>query len=301
MQRLLKFGFLYVAVLAASFGQDVSGNAIVGLGYLYPQVAVAPGELITVFVAGNLQSNITAAVESIQAPVLAVRPASGCQAATACSSVTAVTIQIPYEIEPLCFFTNPACNVIVAAPLIITANGVAGQPIQLLPVADRVHILTACDTVIASGNGFAPLSGLPCSPLITHADGSLVTAASPASGGEALVAYATGLGLTSPAVKTGVAAATATPTYETFYLDFNFRPNALATKPNEPLILAPANFSSPSYSGLTPGFVGLYQINFGVPSIPTGLQACSTTVQSNLTVSVGGQVSFDGAGICVAP
>lgn len=54
------------------------------------------------------------------------------------------------------------------------------------------------------------------------------------------------------------------------------------------------------YSGLTPGFVGLYQINFILPSTPVGTQACSGAVQSNLTVSVGGTASFDGAGICVA-
>jgi uncharacterized protein (TIGR03437 family) len=57
----------------------------------------------------------------------------------------------------------------------------------------------------------------------------------------------------------------------------------------------------PLYSGLVPGYVGLYQINFIVPPPPAGTQSCSGTVQSNLTVSVGGLASFDGAGICVAP
>jgi len=218
--------------------------------------------------------------------------------------VTAITIQIPYEIEPSCYFTNPACLlVVVEAQLVVTANGVAGAPIELTPVADRVHILTACDTVVSSSSGSAPLNGLPCSPMVTHANGSLVTAGSPAQYGEVVVAYAVGLGLTTPAVPTGQAAATATPTYETFVLDFNFRPNALAAQP----IVASAIpdmtpiLPIPLYSGLTPGFVGLYQINFTVPPSPEGTQACAGKVQSNLTVSVGGQYSFDGAGICVAP
>ena len=128
--------------------------------------------------------------------------------------------------------------------------------------------------------------------MVTHADGSLVTAASPAQSGEEVVAYAVGLGLTTPTVPTGQATAAATPTSETFTLDFNFRPNALATQP--------ASAFSPLYSGLVPGYVGLYQINFVLPHPPAGTPACSGTVRSNLTVSVGGQFSFDGAGICVA-
>jgi hypothetical protein len=131
------------------------------MGYLYPQAAVAPGQLITVFVAGNVQGDISAAVQGNQAPVLEVRPASDCSASTLCSSVTAVTIQIPYEIEPLCYFTNPACDVVLPAQLVVTANGVAGAPIDLTPVADRVHILTACDTVVPNSSGSAPYNGLP--------------------------------------------------------------------------------------------------------------------------------------------
>jgi uncharacterized protein (TIGR03437 family) len=304
MKRLVTFTILCVALSPGAFGQSASVNTIVGMGYLYPPVAVAPGQLITVFVEGNIQGDISAAVQINPAPVLEVRPGSGCPASTFCSSVTAITIQIPYDIEPGCYFTNPACNVVVQAQLVVTVNGVAGAPIALTPLADRVHILTACDTVVPGGSGSAPYKGLPCSPLVTHANGSLVTAGSPAQGSEELVAYAVGLGLTTPAVPTGQTAATPTPTDETFVLDFNFRPNALATQPMAPAaipFLMPTSLYVPLYSGLAPGFVGLYQINFVVPQPPAGTQACSGAVQSNLTVSVGGLTSFDGAGICAAP
>jgi uncharacterized protein (TIGR03437 family) len=309
MRALVTLTLLCAALSPGAFGQSPPANTIVGLGYTYPPVAVAPGQLITVFVAGNVAGNISAAVPGHSAPVLETRPASNCPASTLCSSVTAVTIQIPYEIEPSCVFTNPACLVLVQAQLTVTANGVAGPPIELAPVADRIHILTACDTVLSSGNGTAPSTALPCSPMVTHPNGSMVTQGNPAQGGEVLIAYAAGLGLTTPAVPTGMAAATATPTYETFVLDFNFRPNALATQPVS-LCSCPASapcpvpcpvLPRPLYSGLTPGFAGLYQINFILPPPPVDTQACSATVQSNLTVSVGGQNSFDGAGICVAP
>jgi len=277
-------------------------NTIAGMGYLYSPVTVAPGQLITVFLAGTIQGDITATVQGLAAPVLEVRPESSCPADTLCSLLTAITIQIPYELNLGCGFP-PVCNLVLLTQLIVTVNSIAGAPVDLTPLPDRVHILTACDTVVPSGGGSPPFNGLPCAPLVTHADGSLVAQGSPAQFGEELVAYAVGLGLTTPAVSTGQAAATATPAFETFILDFNFRPNALATQPMQPAAI-PAllpNLYFPLYSGLVPGYVGLYQINFIVPQPPAGLQACSGNVQSNLTVSVGGLASFDGAGICVAP
>jgi uncharacterized protein (TIGR03437 family) len=305
MTYLAALTILCAAFLPAAHGQNVSANPVTGMGYLYPPVTVAPGQLITVFLAGNAQGDISAIVQGLSAPVLEVRPGSGCASASLCSGLTAITIQIPYELNPGCGFINPVCNVVLLTQLIVTASGVAGAPIDLMPLPDQVHILTACDTVVPSGGGTAPFGGLPCAPLVTHADGSLVTAGSPAQGGEEVVAYAVGLGLTTPAVKTGQAASTATPTSETFYLDFNFRPNALATQPMLPAVGSccvprPA-VPVPLYSGLVPGYAGLYQVNFVVPPPPAGVAACAGTVQSNLTVSVGGLTSFDGAGICVAP
>jgi hypothetical protein len=92
---------------------------------------------------------------------------------------------------------------------------------------------------------------------------------------------------------------------DAFNLDFNYRPNALAT---EPVSKGPV----PLFAGATQGFVGLYQINFVVPPAPAGTLPCEnfavlpldasnagSVVHSNLTVSVGSAFSFDGAGICV--
>jgi len=301
MKRLMALIILCAALSPHAFGQSASANLVTGMGYSYPPVSVAPGQLITVFLAGNVQGTIGVTVQNIVAPVLEVLPPSGCSAPTICSSVTGITIQIPYELNPGCGFINPVCLVVVLTQMVVTVDGVAGTPVDLTPLADQVHILTACDTVVPGASGTVPYDALPCQPLVTHANGSLVSAGSPAQGGEEIVAYAVGLGLTTPPVKTGQAATSATPTSETFVLDFNFRSNALATRP---LQLAPQPLptsSFPLYSGLVPGYVGLYQINFVVLRPPVGVPACSGTVQSNLTVSVGGQISFDGAGICVAP
>lgn len=296
MKRLSIWIAWCAALSSAAFGQSPT---ISGLGYYYPPVAVAPGQLITVFITGDGQGSISATVQGLTAPVLGAHPASACPSGSICSNLTAITIQIPYELQPACAFTNPACSLVAPTPLIVAVNGVAGAPIELAPQDDRVHILTTCDTVVPGASGTAP-NGLPCAPLVMHADGSMVTQGSPAQGGEEVVAYAVGLGLTTPAVKTGQAATAATPTNDTFYLDFNFRPNSLATKPILPAGFGPT-IPIPLYTGLVPGYAGLYQINLIVPPAPVGTQACSGNVLSNLTVSVGGLVSFDGAGICVAP
>jgi uncharacterized protein (TIGR03437 family) len=142
--------------------------------------------------------------------------------------------------------------------------------------------------------------------MVTHADGRVVSNILPAVAGEELVAYATGLGEVNPALTTGEPAAQSSPTITTFGIDFNYRVNALATEPGA--VGAPNQ--SPLFTGATKGFVGLYQINFIVPRPPAGLQPCVETatlvafgnyVRSNLTISVGSNFSFDGAGICVTP
>ena len=110
---------------------------------------------------------------------------------------------------------------------------------------------------------------------------------------------------------TGQRAETAPPTAGTFVIDYNYHPNAL---PSKPLVYPNTGEAVPNliplYSGLTPAFVGLYQINFLVLNKPQAIPPCddlttvapgANVIQSNLTVSFGGAFSFDGAGICVAP
>ena len=78
---------------------------------------------------------------------------------------------------------------------------------------------------------------------------------------------------------------------------------------NQPTVMINAETADFSFAGLTPGAVGLYQINFVVPPPAVGTRPCvasssalinGNVIQSNLTVSLGSVFSFDGAGICVA-
>jgi uncharacterized protein (TIGR03437 family) len=90
--------------------------------------------------------------------------------------------------------------------------------------------------------------------VILHADNTLVSAAQPASAGEQVVIYATGLGATSPAFSTGTAA------------------NQTNTTAMPVTVTIGGQNAAVVYSGLTQGLVGLYQVNAIVPPGLTGSQ-----------------------------
>jgi len=295
----------------AVWGQSVDTLSILGVGYVYPAaVPVAPGQVVTLFVSGlGGSGTITVTVQqgvSLAAPILnkgtvIINCPLEKVGSTGCTYTGPLTVQIPFEISQPCPAPNVCSDIVIPTGIYVNLNGTPESFYALAPQLDRVHILTACDAA-AGGSGTAPSNGWPCAPMVTHADGSAVTASSPARGDEELVLYAVGLGPTTTLVPTGTAPATAVPTQETFQLDFNFAPNVLAALPVPPLMnVAASNYTVPLFSGLVPGYVGLYQINFLVPPPPAGTAACGSSIRSNLTVSVGGGFSFDGAGICVAP
>ena len=324
-----------ISGLLFSVSLSAQTNAVVGAGYSPPApVSVAPGQLLTFFVdglsipqpvrapAGTLPltlGGVTATLRQTSnqpVPILDVRPLSGCPdlvginvaGLPSCSALTAVTVQIPYELVPLC----PLClrPTLLPAQLFFTANGHDGAAIELNALADQVHVLTSCDVMLAPLGMPNPLNttGLPCAPMVTHSDGTLVSASKPANVGEALTAWAVGLGPVNPPATTGQPAPTAAPTTQTYSLNFNYSVNALPLKPytGRPNVKPPQAL----FAGLVGGFVGLYQVNFVVPPEPAGgTPRCSppgtfapgaNVPQSNLTVSIGGGFSFDGAGICVA-
>ena len=116
----------------------------------------------------------------------------------------------------------------------------------------------------------APVSSVaPTILAVTHTDGATYVApGNGARAGEVLVVYATGLGPVTGSMVDGQKAA-ASPLQSTAL-------NTSVTIGGVPAAV--------SFSGLTPGFIGLYQINAQVPAgLTPGLQ--------NISVSVGGAIS----------
>lgn len=186
---------------------------------------------------------------------------------SALSANTASPSQLPLPTT----FQNTTVQVAgLGAPLYFVSNGQldAQLPAELLPnasyplvvannnaisVPQLVTITDVSPGVAASADG---------QMIAQHADFTYVTAANPATPGEVLIMYLVGLGATNPAVKSGSAAPSAEP---------------LARVVNPVTVAVDGETASVPFAGMTPGAVGLYQIDFTVPS---------DAKNGNLTVNV---------------
>src|ERR1019366_6452758 len=108
-------------------------------------------------------------------------------------------------------------------------------------------------TVGAVGPGIFTLdgSGTGDGALIDAVSGALVTSSQPIAAGGFLAIYCTGLGAVKEAITTGAA------------------PVGLTNATVTPSVLIDGQTVTPSWAGLAPGFVGLYQVNAQVPATLT--------------------------------
>ncbi len=144
--------------------------------------------------------------------------------------------------------------------VLYTPGGVSGTyHTQLSPTAPSVFM---------SGTA-GPLTGLPT--VVRAANGQLVTAANPIRRGDTVVAYLTGMGRTWPVVESGAPAP--------------YHP--LAEVVETPVVTL-GGFELPvAYAGLTPGLVGVNQINVRVPSYaPTGMSVPLVIQQGGAATSL---------------
>lgn len=121
-------------------------------------------------------------------------------------------------------------------PIIVSANGAITIPDQLDIVGVQPGVAAFSDNTLIVQHG---------------SDYSLVTPANPAKRGEFLIMYLVGLGATNPTVATGAASPSTVP---------------LGQPTNAVTMTIDGSPVTPAFIGLTPGGVGLFQINFQVPS-----------------------------------
>lgn len=185
--------------------------------------AIAPGEFIAIY--GTGLTKATAQATALPFP----------------ASLGGVTVSINGVAAPIYFVSAGQINCIVpygvagaTATLVVTSNGTVSNSVTvgLAKTAPGVF------TVDSSGTGDGA---------VTHADGTLVNAASPAAKGETVVMYMSGLGALNTPVNDGAGATAAD--------------NAVTE-----LTVYVGGIAAPgvTYQGLTVE-AGLYQINFTVP------------------------------------
>ena len=269
-------------------------NFVINSGYrVPPPLQVAPGQVITLFVRPSsirLTSGINADPMSLPVSlggfsatlrqsysqpvailIFSVNPINNCSSISAtpvCNPLVAITVQIPFELLPNAERVRLPENF---ATITIAENSAEGDPLRINPVSENIHILNSCDITLQT---VSP----PCSALVNHSDGSLVTPKNPAVANEIVTINAYGLGRTDssnavPEVKIG--------------LLFGSNPDS-------------ADPTSDSLSAvLAEGGAGVYGVTFKVPALPVGIAACSETVNSNLAVTIARGTSSGTVAICV--
>ncbi len=193
--------------------------------------SVAPGEFVSLFGTG-LASTSTGA-QSLPLP----------------TTLGNVQVTVNGVLAPISYVSANQINVLV--PYGTPANSYATfQVTNGLGVSNAVTLYTnatAPGVFASTHGGFAPGVG-PAAAL--HADFLPVTQTDPAVVGETLQLYVTGLGSVTPAVADGAAAP--------------FSP--LSTVDADVGVFVDGQPATVTFKGLAPGFAGLYQLNFVVPS-----------------------------------
>lgn len=276
-----------------------------------PEIVSAPGQLFTLSLYGldyfngateglkglplpkslnGLSVTIQQGNESFVAPLLGISQRRCPPSPQPCATLTQLSVQIPYELR---VNDGSAEAAELLSYIIVQENGVNRGSTSLRLVKDSVHLANTCDSVFAVETGTIG----NCRTVVVHGDGSYVTLQAPAKGGEYLTMYAFGLGKVFGEIRSG----DGTPSTALYAPVGKFVVTARVGSNLAPQRGSPDDESIASYVGLAPGFVGLYQVNFRVPVLPAGTQSCRPggPLESNLTVTLSGEFSFAGTGICV--
>ena len=238
---------LLAAKPATGTGTFINPTTILNAASFAPITnSVAPGEFISIFGTGLASS-------PQQAQTFPLPTNLGGVQVTVNGTPAPLTFVGPNQINLLIPYATPSNSF---AKFQVNNNGALSNQVTLYTNASSPGVFA----LTSNGGTFSPGIG-PAA--VTHADNSLVTQSNPAKAGETLVLYTTGLGAVNPAVGDGVAAPS----------------NPLSQAVEQILVEIQdgnGNFytaKTPSFAGLTPGFSGLYQINFVMPSgVPSGLQ-----------------------------
>jgi uncharacterized protein (TIGR03437 family) len=207
-------------------------RGVVNAASFAPEEVLAPGSIVSVF--GQRLASATAQASSVPLPKTladATLLVGGIQAPLFYASDRQINAQLPFELP------------LASRPQVVARGR------QTLSVPETITIAAARPGIFTVGQDGKGQGA------ILNSQGVVVNQTAPATVGDVVTVYATGLGLTDPAVQSGQPA-TANPLSQV-------KTTVTATIGGLP---APVQFA-----GLAPGYVGLYQCNVQIPSgIPLG-------------------------------
>jgi len=201
--------------------------------YAPPGNPIAPGEFITIFGTGlPLRSSVVPPFPT---------------------NLNGVQLLINNKPVPLYLITEFQVFAVVpfsitgsTATIVLDNNGTRSNTITVPVAATAPGIATVLQSGIGAG-------------AIQHADGTPVSVSKPASRGETIVIYATGLGQVTPSVADGFPAPSS-PLAKTNSVGSIYFNGTCGSADGQT-----CDASNVSYQGLTPTYAGLYQINVTIP------------------------------------
>jgi len=229
-------GFILLISVAAS-AQTIQANGVVNAAGSGHSAIIAPGSLISIFgsgLAGGLSTANSIPISTTLGDVDSVT-INGTALPLVFVSDSQINAQVPWSMGP------------GQANVVLNRAGTASAPmaVQVNPFAPALFGLNLgtlqAIATNADGSLTAPANGIP--GIASH----------PATAGDTIVLYATGLGPVSPTVTDGANSMDTTRTTTT-----------------TPAVLIGGAQASVSSSVLSPQFVGVYQLNVVVPGGVTG-------------------------------
>ena len=205
--------------------------------------AIATGGVINSFITSSGTPVAPGAVVQIFGSALATGTASGTVANGKLStSVGGTSLKIGGLDAPIAYASPTQINAQLPAELlpnrqyqvIVNANGVYSKPEPINTIAAQPVLAAFSDgRIIAQDVNF-----------------NLINAQNPAHAGQVITLYLTGMGATNPPVPTGTLAPG----------------SPLAVTASQPQVSIDTSSADILFSGLTPGAVGLYQVNIHIPA-----------------------------------
>jgi uncharacterized protein (TIGR03437 family) len=153
----------------------------------------------------------------------------------------------------------------------VPSNSPAGQNRIAVRVTDTGELVAGGSLLVASASPglFTASQNGAGQALVLNQDNTVNASSNPAAAGTIIALYGTGQGQVSPAVPDGTATPVGTLS-NTVAVPTSDQRTCLNSQPSMCVLFGNSSLGDIKFSGLAPGFIGLWQINVLVPSGVTG-------------------------------